>query len=214
MLVPADLADFIRTSMGFPTPVSIELTGWATGVIGEITSNARVNNASGTITGSCPPGGSLSGGAGVDGLISSMSSSDMASRVVAAATYPFISARLQTYCDQIVSHIQTFGIVTFASGDITGSCTNTPLSPGSLAGGAGMNGMISGLDGTVLANAIHSAVGYPGTTSVRLTEFSTAIVTYIMNNAQVSYASGNVTGTCPAGGGSLSGGTGVNGTIA
>jgi hypothetical protein len=213
-MVAADMAESIRSSMGFPLPVSTELVGWASGVIGEITSNAKVNNAPGTITGTCPSGGPLSSGAGTGGLISSMSGSDMASLVKSGAGYPSVSSELSTFCSQIVSHIQSLGMVTFASGSITGSCTNTPLSPGPLAAGAGSNGVITGLNGTTLATAIHSSVGYPGSVSTPLINFCTAIVNYIMANAQVTYASGTISGLCPPGGGSLSAGTGVNGTIA
>ena len=213
MLVASAMADAIRSAMGFPTPVSAQLTGWATGVISEI-HNAKVNNIAGTITGVTAPGSPLSAGAGVGGIISAMSPSSMASSVQAAAGYPSVSSQLSTFCAQIVLHIQTMGTVTFAAGHITGTCTNTPLSPGPLVAGAGSGGKIIGLSGSTLASAIHAAVGYPGGVSAPLTNFCTAMVNYIMTNADVSYASGSVTGTCPTGGGPLSNGAGANGTIA
>lgn len=213
-MVPSAMADAIRSAMGFPLPVSAELTGWATGVIGEITGFGKVNNAAGTITGTCAPGSPLSSGAGAGGLISALSGSRMATAVEGDAGYPSVSSELTAFCAQIVLHIQTAGIVSFTSGGITGTCTDTPLSPGPLVGGAGSGGKISGLSGSVLAAAIHGAVGYPGSVSAQLTNFCTAIVNYIQSNAEVSYASGTVTGVCPTGGGSLSGGAGANGTIA
>jgi hypothetical protein len=213
MMVPSAMADSIRSSMGFPTPVSAQLTGWATGIIGELTGHGLVNNATGTITGTCAPGSPLSSGAGAGGLISGLSGSRMATSVEGSAGYPSVSSELSAFCAQIVLHIQTAGIVTFTSGGITGTCTDTPLSPGPLVGGAGSGGKISGLSGSVLASAIHGAAGYPGSVSTPLTNFCTAIVNYIMANASVSYASGSVTGLCPTGGGSLSAGTGVNGTM-
>lgn len=220
MLVPAALAERIRSEMGFPTPVSAQLLGWATGVIGEITANAKVNNAPGTITGTVPPaGGALISGAGMMGLISAMVGSSMATKVVAAVPYPFVSTQLTKFCVEIVSHIQTLGTVNFDAGNITGICTNAILPPailvpGSLTNGAGAMGYIIGLNGPVLAAAIHASVGYPGSVSTRLTQFCTAITGYIMDNAVVTYASGTVTGTCPGGGGSLGSGAGSNGTIA
>lgn len=138
----------------------------------------------------------------------------MATLVSAQAGYPGISSELQTYCDEIVDHIQSQGLVEFTAGEITGNCTNSPVSPGALAGGGGTGGEIIGLDGTVLANNIHTAVGYPGGVSTPLIQFCTAITTYIMDNAVVTYAPGSVTGSCPAGGGSLGAGTGIGGTIA
>src|SRR5579863_7374403 len=137
MMAVSGMADSIRSTMGFPLPVSTQLTGWATGIIGELTGHGLVNNASGTITGVCAPGSPLSAGAGTGGLISGLSGSRLASAVQAAAGYPSVSSQLTAFCAQIVLHIQTAGIVTFTSGHITGTCTDTPLSPGPLAGGAG-----------------------------------------------------------------------------
>lgn len=211
---PPSMADLIRSTMGFPTPVSSQLLGWASGVIQEITSNALVSNLPGTITGTTAPGSSLSNGAGMGGLIAGMSGGSMASKVVAAVPYPYTSTQLTAFCNQIVLHIQSLGMVNFDSGNITGTCTNTPLSPGPLVAGAGSNGKIIGLSGPTLAAAIHAAVGYPGGVSLRLIQFCTAIVSYIMDNAAVSYATGTVNGLCPPGGGPLSAGAGVGGTIA
>lgn len=210
-MVSADLADSMRSTMGFPTPVSAQLTGWATAVVNEIQQNGKVNNASGTVTGTCPPGGSLSSGAASGGVISGLDSSRLASAVASAAGYGSVSSVLSTYCSQIVTHVET-GIVTFASGLITGTCSNTPLSPGPFIG-SGSGGLISGLSGSTLASLIHSAVGYPGSVSGPLISFCTALCNYIMAQANCSY-SGTCTGIAPAGGGSLSDGTGANGSIA
>jgi hypothetical protein len=205
------MADSIRSSMGFPLPVSSQLTGWASAVVAEVQMGI-VNNA--VVTGVTAAGGTLSNGASSGGIISGLSGSRLATAVASAAGYPSVSSQLTAFCTQIVLHVQTLGLVAFASGNITGNCTSTPLSPGPLVAGEGTNGMISGLSGSTLATAIHGAAGYPGSVSSKLTQFCTAIVAYIMANARVSYASGSVTGTCPPGGGSLSGGAALNGTIA
>ena len=208
------LADEIRQAMGFPTPVSAQLTGWATGIIGEITSFAIVTNAAGTITGTVPPpGGALTSGAGSGGLITGLVGARLASSVASFAGYPFVSAQLLAMCTQIALHVMT-GLVTFSSGDITGVCTNTTLTPGTLTGGAGVNGFTSGLSGPTLATLVHNAVGYPGSVSTRLTQFCTAVVDHIMTNSTATYLSGSVTGVCPAGGGSLAAGAGAGGKIA
>ena len=214
-LVAADLAEKIRSDMGFPLPVSTQLIGWATGVIDEIQGFAVVDNASGTITGDAPAaGGALSNGAGTNGLITGMLGSRMATGVRTEVGYPFVSSRLTIFCDEIVSHILGSGKIGFASGQITGTCTNTLLSPGPLTSGAGTLGTMSGLNGTTLANNIHTAVGYPGGVSTRLIQFCTAFTDYIMSNSDTSYVTGNVTATCPLGGGAITGGTGVTGAIA
>lgn len=211
-MIPSIMADFIRSSMSFPLPVSTQLLGWSTAIINELQTFGKVNNASGTITGTVPPsGGPLVNGAGSNGLISMLQATRLASAVVSSAGYPFTSTQVSQVCVEIVSHIQTLGTVSFATGNIQGVCTNSPITPGTLSGGTGVNGTISGLDGTILANAIHTSVGYPGMTSIKLIQFCTAIVSYIMANADVSYSL--VTGTCSAGGGSLIVGSASNGTI-
>lgn len=214
----AGMAERIRSDMGFPLPVSTQLTGWGTGVVTHIQAAAIVAHAPGTVSGTAPPvGGPLAAGAaaGAPGTnISGMSGSTMASLVQAAAGYPSVSSQLLTFCNEIVSHIETFGQVDFSSGNITGTCTNTLLSPGPLTGGAGSGGVISGLSGSTLASAIHSAVGYPGGVSSQLIAFCSAVVGYIQDNGVAAYAASSVNGTCPAGGGGLIAGVGAGGTIA
>lgn len=214
MLVPHDLAQAIATAQSRGT-VSPELVGWATGVIQEITTNAKVSNASGTITGTVPAaGGSLTNGAGTNGMIASMIASSMAHFVVTAtARYaPGATPRLTNFCKAIVDHIQNDGRVTFTSGNITGNCTNSISTPGILASGAGIQGKISALNGTTLANLVATDDPYPST-SPELIQFCTAVTTYIMANADVTYAAGNVTGTAPAAGGTLNSGAASGGTI-
>ncbi len=209
----AGMAERIRSDMGFPLPVSQQLIGWGTGVVTHIQNAALVNHASGLVTGTAPPsGGPLSSGAADQGLISSMTGSTMADLVEVNAGYGFVTSQLLTFCNEIVSHIESLGRVEFSSGDITGTCTNTAISPGPLSGGAGTDGFIKLLNGPVLAAAIHAAVGYPGSVSTPLIEFCTAVVGYIMDNAEVTHTT--VTATCPAGGGAITSGTGVNGTVA
>lgn len=210
------LADAIRSAMGFPLPVSNQLLGWGNAIVAHI-QTGTVSNASGTVTGTVPPtGGPLIAGAADNGVIAGLNGSTLASLIFSdVAVYPgSVTAQLLATATSIVSHVLT-GKVKFNSGNITGVCTNTPLpSPGILTGGAGSNGVIYNLSGSTLASLIHSSVGYPGSVSAKLIQFSTAIVNYVMANAVVTYAPGSVTGVCPSGGGSLSGGAASGGTIA
>lgn len=210
MLVPTDLATAIRTAMGFPVPNSTQLVGWANGVISHLETSGIVNFLPGTITGSTSPGSSLSNGAGSGGIVSGLSGSVMAPLVAADAGYPGVSSILQIYCNQIALHVMT-GLVTFDPGNVTGTCTNTPLSPGPLAAGAASNGKLNGLSGPTLANLIHAAVGYPGSVSAKLTQFCTALCNYLMANASITFQTGTVNGLCPPGGGPLSAGTASGG---
>lgn len=213
MLVYTDMADFIRTSMGFSPPTSTQLKGWSNGICTHLITQGLCNIAPGLVTGICPAGGSLINGAATNGLIVGLDYTVLAPLVVGFAGYPFPSTILLAFCQQIVIHIETLGRVSFASGNITAICTNTALSPGSLSAGAGTNGVISGLDGTILATAIHGAAGYPGSVSTKLIQFCTAVCDYLMTNASVTFLPGTVTGSCPIGAGPLSAGAAVGGTF-
>jgi hypothetical protein len=206
------LGDFVRSSMGFPLPLSTQLNGWGTAVVTHIQTSAIVTHAPGTVTGTAPPnGGALSNGAADNGTISGLSGSVLASLVASDAGYGYVTGRLQTFCDDIVAHIQTYGRVQFATGNIVGSCSNTTGTDGTLTG-TGHDGFVKNLNGSILASTIHADVGYPGSVSGRLNEFCTAFVTYIMANAVVTHT--NVTAICPAGGGDIIDGQATNGTVA
>ena len=212
-LVAADLATAIRTGMGFPLPNSTQLIGWGTGVVNHIITSGIVANAPGTVLGTAPPaGGPLVSGLASNGLIAGLSGPTLASLIHASAGFPgSVSTQLTNFSTAVVSHIMTLGRVSFSSGTIVGTCSNTPATPGVLTG-TGSNGLIGSLNGSTLASAVHSAVGYPGSTSTELTNFCTSLVNYVMTNARVSYAL--VTGTAPAAGGAIIAGTAAGGTIA
>ncbi|NIT99515.1 MAG: hypothetical protein GWN01_00780 [Nitrosopumilaceae archaeon] len=209
-LTGSDLADSIRIDMNFPTPTSTQLIGWGKGVVQHI-QTGQVDHA--LVTGDTAPGAPLANGAAIGGIISGLDGASMASLVQTEAGYPNVSSELSAFCQEIVNHIQSSGLVNFDPGQITGQCTSTPLSPGPLTNGAGTGGIITGLDGNTLAGAIHGSAGYPGSTSPELVTFCTAIVNYVMDNAEIEYTPGSVVGTCPAGGGPLQGGAATGGTI-
>lgn len=212
-MVGADLGEAIRSEMGFPLPVSSQLLGWGDALVSYLQTGI-VTHVAGSVMGTAPSGGgALINGTATNGIISGLTGAAFASAVSGSAGYPGISGELQSYCNEIVDHIQTFGLVEFAPGTITGTCTNSSSSAGGLANGAGSGGLITNLDGTALASAIHSSVGYPGGVSGPLTLFCNALMNYIMANAEVSYASGTVTAICPSGGGSITNGAGANGII-
>lgn len=209
-MVPNDLADKIKNALGFGAqPTSKETKGMAQSIIDEMKA-ALVNNPPGTIVGVAPPsGGPLTAGAGTGGLITGMTPPSLAGRFVSNGVAPSQTPQILGMASAICTHFQT-GLVVFAVGGITGSCTNTPTSPGALTG-AGANGTIVGLAGPALAGLMSTSYG---SVSPQLLAMCTAIVTYVTANAKVAYASGSVTGVCSAGGGPIVAGTGVGGTIA
>lgn len=211
MMTGADLADAIRVSMGFPTPVSSQLIGWGDAIV-EHLGTALVNNAPGTVTGTCGPvPGPLIAGAASAGLIVGLDGSALASLVKDYAGYPSVTSQLQGLCGAIATHIMTMGLVNFDTGNITGICTNTLLSPGTVTG-EGTGGKISGLSGSAMASMAQSMAGFPSVTP-ELIAFCSGIADYVMANAEVAYATGTIVGVAPVGGGPMTGGTGIGGTI-
>lgn len=151
------LADEIRSAMGFPTPVSAQLTGWAKGTLEELTQNGIATF--GLVAGPHP--------------ISGMSAASMASKVAGYAEYPGVSAELLGFCKGIVDHIQGSGFVTY---------TGTPTGSGPTEWALG--GKIFGLSGSGMASQVASDVPYPNV-SGPLLQFCTAVASHISTNASV-----------------------------
>jgi hypothetical protein len=205
------LANEIQTAMGFSS-ISSQLLGFCQALVSEIQTNAKISNS--LVTGDCPhSGGSLSNGTSVNGIISSLSGSRLASTIQSDIGFPLVTSNLLNLSNAIVNHIMGLGKVNFSSGNITGTCTNSAGSPGVLTLGSGFSGIITSLNGITLANDIHSAEGFPGSVSTQLIQFSIAIVNHIMSDGVGSYQSGTVTGICPAGGGPLISGSASKGKI-
>jgi len=204
---PTVLADAIKNGLGFGAlPTSGKNTGMAADIVMHVQSGV-VNFAPGTIVGTAPPsGGPLIAGAGTGGLITLVPTA-LASAF--AITFGVMTPEIQALATAISSHVSTLGTVTFAPGTITGACSNTPVSPGVLAG-AGAGGTIIGLVGAVLAADIASGIGQPGPTP-ELINMATEITDHIMNFAVVTLPL--VTGVCSAGGGPIVAGTAAGGTI-
>jgi hypothetical protein len=211
-MIPADLAEAIRSQMGLHPPVSNQLIAWATGIITSLTTDASVSNAIGTVVGIAPPSpGALTLGAANGGKIAGLLGSSMANYIIAAdpKDYPYLTPQLSGMCDGIAQHIVVQATITFAIGTINGACTNTLISPGVFVG-TGAGGTVSGLDGSGMANLVVSQAKFPNVTPELLNK-CTAIANYIMAHAIVSYST--VTGTCSAGGGSLIAGIASGGRI-
>ncbi|MEM4379059.1 MAG: hypothetical protein QXL01_00030 [Thermoplasmatales archaeon] len=201
------LADAIKVGLGFGAhATSAQNLGMANNIVMHIQSGV-VNFASGTIVGIAPPsGGPLIDGAGTGGSITLVPAT---LELAFATTFGVLTPEISGLANAISLHVSSLGTVTFASGTITGVCTNTPLSPGVLIG-SGSGGTIVGLSGAVLATAIATGIGQAAPTP-QLINMATEIVNHIMGFAVVTLPS--VTGTCPAGGGPIIGGAAAGGTI-
>lgn len=215
-LVIADLAQVILQALGPPNdkngaPITVtpEMTGYATAVI-DAHQAAVVANASGTVVAAGTPSSPITGGAATGGLITTLSSTIWASEL--SSSFPGAdSSKLTAEAGASTTYIKGAAAVSFAPGGITGTCTASPVSPGPLANGAGAGGKIAGLSGSAWSAAVLAALGSPGPLASAV---YTAVAGYLMTNAVVAYASAKVTGAFSAGGGAMTAGTGIAGTIA
>lgn len=179
----------------------------AKAIVSQLTTLAVVSFAAGSVTGTCPPGGPLSGGAATGGTVSGLSKDKLANDV-ASSQGGSATANVKTLASGICSHLATAS-VTFAAGTVTGVCSNSPLSPGAFVGQAS-GGVLSGLSAPALAQLIAQAFG--GKVSQKLLAMAGAIVDHAQQKAEAYFPSG-LTGVAPAGGGALAAGLGVFGKV-
>ena len=91
------LADEIRQAMGFPTPTSTQLLGFAKAILEELTQNGMAT------FGGSPTGHSISG----------MTAASLASKIANYAGYGYVSTELLKYSTGVVNYIQASAIVTY-----------------------------------------------------------------------------------------------------
>jgi hypothetical protein len=191
---------------GKPTEISDQTKNYAQGIVDTLKAGI-VTNLPGTINGITAPGASLSLGTGVGGTIILQPGTLQA--VAAKGVAPAGAINILKENAAIVGYLMT-GLVVFSAGDITGTCTNTPVSPGALTFGQGSNGKIIGLTGAGAMGAVISVLGFTGPDMFKHYD---ALINYIVSEASVTYKLGSVVGVCPAGGGPLTLGAGIGGTI-
>lgn len=151
------LASQIAAGLGHPGDVTVQVQGFATGILEELTQNGTAG-----FNGGIPSPYSITG----------MSGGSLATKVAGYAGYPGVSPQLLSFCTAIVSHIQGAGIVTYVG-------PPPPANPNYFLGGT-----ISGLVGATMASLIQAAVPYPFV-STELLGMSDAICNHIVANAQV-----------------------------
>ena len=188
-------------------PVTVEMIAYVqafyTAFIGGKTNNP-------TVTGTGLPAAPLQSGAASGGHVTGVLASAMAAEM-SSAFGESSPAKILAACEGVCETINNDSKVSFASGKITGTCGATPTSPGPLNGGAGTGGKLSDLLGPTMAALVASKMGID--LNDTLNDFHTVLCNHIINNAEVEYASGKVTGSFLAGGGSLMGGTAIDGSM-
>lgn len=212
MLNSADLAKKINEAIGatdkdgLPIKVTPEMETYAKAVL--TITKASTFHLAGTVTGTTPPGSPLINGKAVNGKLLNFTPAPWVSQLLSgfAGSDP---AALNKSASSSVTYINGAISINFKEGDITGTCTNTAEAPGPLLNGAGEKGKLEGLNGSDWAALVLPPLGDKALAE----KIFNAIVKYLKENAEVSYAPGSVTGVCPPGGGSLSGGAATGGII-
>lgn len=214
-LVEADLATALILSSGLKDkdgndPISTSMTNaYAEGMITAIKAS-KAAHASGTIQGSGPFGSPLEDGEASNGTIVGLLYAPLFSKCGPAfaaegATVSEVEAENQAIINYLLANIK----IKFDPNDITGTVGPPPAAP-ILVGGAGDNGYIYNINGAAAAAFVSSATGITG---VFTETHYTALCDYIKDNTVVKYLSGSVTGSFPSGGGTMSAGTGVDGSF-
>lgn len=207
------LADEINNAIGAtdkdgnPIATTQVMKKYAEAVITTLSAGI-VSHLPGTVTGVTAPGSPLSNGAALGGLIAALIPATWQG-IMSAAIPAADPSQLANDANQSTTYLMASSLVNFDPGEITGTCTSTPTTPGPLAAGAGTGGEIAGLSGAPWSILVMPPAGNP----VLSQAIYDAIANYIMSNAEVEYLTGSVTGVCPAGGGPLAGGAAAGGVI-
>jgi len=157
---PQQLGSEIQQAMGYPSPPSRQLIGFAQGIIEELWQNGKFTSRN------KPSGHTISG----------ISPNSMASKIASACGYPGVSSMLVSFSSGVCSHISSNAITTYDSPTPT-----TDLPPSQCWYN---NGKISGLIGPDMASKIAKAMGQSFVSDKLLAECN-AIVKHIMSNAIV-----------------------------
>ncbi len=150
----------IAVAMGYPA-VNSYLLGFAHGILDELTMSGKATF--GMIPSPHP--------------ISGMIPDSMASLIMGYCGYPSVSPDLTKFCTGVVNHIHMAGIVTY---------TAPPPAPPAILPPAAwfLNGTISGLKGSMMAEEVRGQMGFP-TISPKLLAECTAVCDHIIANAKV-----------------------------
>jgi len=203
MLNPSDLADEMQAAIGHSDkPTTSEILGLATAIVNNLLT-ATVTFAPGSITGTAPPQpGPVVDAQGTGGIILALPATLQAELI---SVFGQSTPQLIGLANALASTFSA-GTGELPIGTITAISTavGPPTPAPGVFTGAGTGGMVDNLDPSLLDSGIASALG--GTSS-EITNISQAITDHISMNGSVEVPV--ITGTIPAAGGPVVGGTGV-----
>lgn len=214
-LVSLDLATALYDSVGSPTDSgggdtfpTEEIMAYADGIIAALR-GGTATFAPGLIQATGPIGSPITGINSTGGIMVGLLPSTMYDYTQNAGNNSSTTpGKLLKEHTAVLTYLGTNGIISHAGVGITGNCTATVVSAGPLANGSAVGGVVSGLDGSVLAGLVGSALEFTGPD---MQPFYEALCNYIINNTEINFST--ITGTFPVGGGVLTLGAGVGGVI-
>jgi hypothetical protein len=214
MLDPNLLADKLYKSFGHAADkdgnivATDEIKAYAKGLVTALQTGLITHTA---VTGQCVcNGGQLQNGMADGGKVIGATGSVMSPITDTKGQFPksdqaMLKGEHKGVLDEFFTKV---ALISFESGNITGTCGCTPVSAGPFVG-EGKNGKWKLVEGPLIMAAVVNEIGMVGPD---MPKFYQALADFINDGSELSYANGNVTGSCPAGGGSLAG-TGIGGTI-
>lgn len=196
----------VKDKDGQPIETTPEMEAYAKAIITITT--ATTSHLPGTVTGTTAAGAPLAGGEAANGLLVGLTPGPWLGEMMGG--FPTANpGELAKEAAISTGYIIGAAKINFAAGNITGTCTSTPLAPGPLALGAGQKGTVDALDGSAWAKLAAPPTGDPNLGE----KVYKAITAYIKKNAEVTYLPTSVVGVCPIAAGPLEAGTAIGGTI-
>ena len=215
MLSISDLADKINEAIaatdvnGDPIATTPEMTAYATAVVNTLMAGIVAHLPGSVSATALPVPGPIINGSASDGSITLVDAVWTAALMSGFPTA--MPAKLSSEAAASTGYIMSSGKVNFASGNINGASTATPITPGILVAGLGTGGTVDSLEGDPWAADVTGSQGIASTDIAKA--IYGAVADYIGANAEAIYAPGTINGTFAPAGGPLIAGFGAGGMI-
>ena len=184
------------------------IKAYGQGVLDMMTNSTCSFIAGGFRAVAAPPGSPIQGGDGAGGKLGGVVGSVLSSAVSSfLGPEAMVLAKLEH--EAVALYIQEAGLVSFATGSVTGTSTATGVNPGILQLGTASAGKLSGLDGGAMYGRVLAATGSSGPNGK---DFFTALCDNLNRDTVINFSSGTVVGITTSSG-QLTGGVGSGGKV-
>jgi hypothetical protein len=208
MMDEKKLAKDVYQALGQAGDPSAEISGMMEAIVEHLKTVAIVNFLPNSVLGTAPSGGPLQNGSASLGMIVGPAGPALATLMATKMKKEGPTPQLIGLASGFCTHLLT-ATVNFATGNITGVCTNTPSSPGPVTG-QGTKGQVTGIAGPACANLVATGIGQPSASPQLISKW-TAVIDFLQKSAEVSLPPGSVIATAPPGGGPIAAGVATGG---